>query len=72
MSVASEGIWFPIADSSLPIIPSVISRQIIQPIINAHDVIRVSRQPSIRPGYWSPIGPPAKATTLYGLHPTGH
>jgi hypothetical protein len=47
----------------------------IQPIINAHETSSESvgsRQPSIHPGYWSPIGSQAKASTsLTGYEPVG-
>jgi hypothetical protein len=73
MSVASEGIWFPIADSPPPHNPiGYQPTNNIQPIINAHETSSESvgnPQPSIHPGYWSPIGSQAKATTLYGLYP---
>jgi hypothetical protein len=67
MSPASEGIWFPIANSLQQHHP--ISDH-IQPAINEHD--RSSgkpadnRAPSIRPTYWSPIGSQAKTALVDG------
>ena len=77
MSVASDGIWFPIAtnqqsnhshhrDDQINA-PPADSRQ---PIINPHETSSgkpvASRQPSADPGYWSPIGTRTKADMVDG------
>jgi hypothetical protein len=71
MSVESEGIWFPIADNHQ--IHNSINDQpadIIQAIINPHETSSGksvgNREPSIHPGYQSPIGSRAKAALLVG------
>jgi hypothetical protein len=71
MSVASEGIWFPIANNHYlhnPINDQPTDN--IPPIIIPHESSSGksvgNKPPSIHPRYWSPIGSQAKATLVDG------
>ena len=75
MSVASDGIWFPIANNQHPHnchhTTDDQPADNIQPIINTHETSPSGKpvatyKPSVHSGYWSPLGTRVKADMVDG------